>query len=201
MNTVKLLLVPLFVIWSVSVALSGTESNYEYIDMSKGDAQAKVTIVEYASFTCPHCATFHREVFPKLKAEFIDSGKVHFIYREVYFDAPGLWAGLIARCADETKYFGLVDLLYLNQDKWIIGSSETEILKNLVTIGSQAGLERKQIGECLRNEKKALNLVKAFQENAKKDGISSTPSFVINGQLYKNIGYESLKTEIENLLN
>ncbi len=201
MNTVKLLLVPLFVIWSVSVALCGAESNYEYIDMSKGDSHAKVTIVEYASFTCPHCATFHREVFPKLKAEFIDSGKVHFIYREVYFDAPGLWAGLIARCADEEWYFGLVDLLYLKQDKWTVGSSETEILKNLVAIGSQAGLEKKQIGECLRNEKKALNLVKAFQENSKKDGISSTPSFVINGQLYKNIGYEGLKTEIERLLN
>ena len=70
----------------------------EYQDMIIGRDSAKVTVVEYASFTCPHCATFHREVFPKLKEEYLDTGKVKFIYREVYFDAPGLWAGLLARC-------------------------------------------------------------------------------------------------------
>ena len=201
MNIFKFILATLAFMLGGFCALAEPTSRDEYVDMSKGDPQAQVTIVEYASFTCPHCATFHRDVFPKLKEKFIDSGKVYFTYREVYFDAPGLWAGLLARCAGPEKYFGLVDLLYSKQDRWTAGSSEQEIIKNLAAIGSQAGMERKQIGECLRNEKKALSLVKAFQENSKNDGISSTPSFVINGKLYKNIGYAELETEIENLLN
>ena len=95
-----------------------------YQDMVKGHSDAKVTIVEYASFTCPHCATFHKEIFPKLREQYIDTGKVKFIYREVYFDAPGLWGGLLARCVSPQKYFGVVDLLYKKQSKWASGSTE-----------------------------------------------------------------------------
>ena len=85
------------------LAENNKQNNYE--DMIKGASDAKVTIIEYASFTCPHCATFHKDIFPKLKKEYIDTGKVKFIYREVYFDAPGLWAGLLARCVSSEKIF------------------------------------------------------------------------------------------------
>ena len=177
------------------------ESKDEYIEMVKGNSEAPIKIVEYASFTCPHCATFHSEVFPNLKREYIDTGKVYFIYREVYFDAPGLWAGLLARCAGPEKYFGLVELLYDKQKKWTSGSSEQEIVKGLVAIGSQVGLGNDQISNCLRNKEKALNLVKSFQENTKKDSVSSTPSLLINGDLHSNLAYEVLKEKIDSLLD
>ncbi len=173
----------------------------EYQDMIIGRDSAKVTVVEYASFTCPHCATFHREVFPKLKEEYLDTGKVKFIYREVYFDAPGLWAGLLARCTANTKsYFGIVDLLYKKQNSWAKGASEKEILNGLFAIGRQLGFEDSRVTECLQNEPKALNLVRSYQEFAKKDGVTSTPSIVINGELYKNVTFDDLKINLDRLL-
>jgi len=77
-----------------------------------GDADAPIEMIEYASFTCPHCARFHADVYPLLKADYIDSGKVKFIYREVYFDRFGLWASMIARCGGEARFFGLSNLIY-----------------------------------------------------------------------------------------
>ena len=84
----------------------------EVPDFGIGEADAPVTIVEYASFTCPHCAHFHDDVFKKLKADYIDTGKVQFVYREVYFDRYGLWAAMMARCGGEMRYFGITDMLF-----------------------------------------------------------------------------------------
>jgi protein-disulfide isomerase len=172
----------------------------EYEDMVKGANDAQVTIVEYASFTCPHCATFHKEIFPKLKRQYIDTGKVKFIYREVYFDAPGLWAGLLARCMSPQKYFGVVNLLYTKQDKWASGSTEQEILRELFSIGRQVGLEDEGINQCMQNKEKSLNMIDAYLENSKLDKITSTPSVVINGKLFKNTNFDDLKVEIDRLL-
>ena len=172
----------------------------DYEDMVKGADNAQVTIVEYASFTCPHCATFHDEIFPKLKKQYIETGKVKFIYREVYFDAPGLWAGLLARCISPQKYFGVVDLLYNKQDKWASGSTEQEILKELFSIGRQVGLADEDINQCLQNKEKSLNMIDAYLENSKLDKIVSTPSLVINGKLFKNTNFDDLKGEIDRLL-
>ena len=85
-------------------------------DMSLGNSDASVTLIEYASFTCPHCASFHAGPYKQLKEEFIDTGKINFVYREVFFDRPGLWAAIVARCGDgaENRYFGIADLLYLS---------------------------------------------------------------------------------------
>jgi protein-disulfide isomerase len=183
-----------------SVLFGEENINYEYKDMIKGEELAEVTIIEYASFTCSHCATFHKDVFPKLKKDFIDTGKVKFVYREVYFDAPGLWAGLLARCTNADKYFGIVDLLYKKQDKWSTGSSEEEILKELFSIGRQVGIPEEKIQQCMKNEKLALNMIEAFQKNTKLDAITATPSLVINGKLYKNLSYGDLKEELSKLL-
>ena len=191
----------LFLLGATHVAVfAESSSTDEYQDMRKGNIEAQVTVIEYASFTCPHCATFHLEVFPKLDSEYILTGKVKFIYREVYFDAPGLWAGLLARCSNPKSYFGVVDLLYKRQNAWTKGSSEQEILSGLFAIGRQLGLKEHQIIECMQNEKKALNLVQAYQKNSKADGISSTPSFVINGELFKNLTYFEMKEELDKLL-
>lgn len=191
------------VFWSFTVfgLFAETSISDDYQDMRKGEIGAKITIIEYASFTCPHCATFHKEVFPKIEKEYIDTGKVNFIYREVYFDAPGLWAGLLARCSNPKSYFGIVDLLYNRQNSWAKGSSDKEILSGLFAIGRQLGLKENKITECLQNEKKALGLVRAYQEHAKMDSISSTPSLVINGKLFGNLSYSDIKIELDRLLN
>jgi protein-disulfide isomerase len=190
----------IILVMNFSVLFGEENINYEYKDMIKGEELAEVTIIEYASFTCSHCATFHKDVFPKLKKDFIDTGKVKFVYREVYFDAPGLWAGLLARCTNADKYFGIVDLLYKKQDKWSTGSSEEEILKELFSIGRQVGIPEEKIQQCMKNEKLALNMIEAFQKNTKLDAITATPSLVINGKLYKNLSYDDLKEELSKLL-
>ena len=171
-----------------------------YLDMVKGHSDAKVTIVEYASFTCPHCATFHKEIFPKLREQYIDTGKVQFIYREVYFDAPGLWGGLLARCVSPQKYFGIVDLLYKKQSKWASGSSEKEILNELFSIGRQVGMEDEQINKCMQNKEKSLKMIDAYLENSKIDKITSTPSLIINGKLLKPNNFDDLAAELDKLL-
>jgi protein-disulfide isomerase len=176
------------------------ESNI-YVDMFKGPADSKVTVVEYASFTCPHCATFHKEVFPELNKQYIETGKVKFIYREVYFDAPGLWAGLLARCVDPNKYFGVIDLLYQKQSKWASGSTEKEVLSELFSIGRQVGMEDEQINKCMQNKEKSLKMIDAYLANSKSDQITSTPSLVVNGKLFKNTNFNDLKEEIERILN
>ena len=196
----SIFLIPIFYILMATFAIAESEVNDKYLDMSVGSPNASVTLIEYASFTCPHCAEFHNDVFPSLKKEYIDTNKVKFIYREVYFDAAGLWAGLLARCAEKEKYFGIVKLLYNKQKKWAFASSEKEILNELASIGRQIGINEIQFKDCLSNKDKALNLVQAYQENAKKDEITSTPSLVIENVVYKNMPYKEIKLEIEKAL-
>ena len=198
---VRLVFAILFFVLFFPPVVAEAESIDDYQDMRKGFIGSKVTVIEYASFTCPHCATFHLDVFPKLDKEYIETRKVNFIYREVYFDAPGLWAGLLARCVKPESYFGVVELLYKRQSSWTKSSSEQEILSGLFTIGRQLGLKESKIMACMKNKKKALNLVRAYQENAKIDGISSTPSLIINGKLFNNLSYADLKTELDRLLD
>ena len=184
-------------------SISGAESRdpNQYNDMVKGNIDSVFTIVEYASFTCPHCATFHKEVLPYLEKKYIETGKAKFVYREVYFDAPGLWAGLIARCVNQDKYFGIVDLLYEKQNKWASGSSEKEILRELLAIGRQVGMEEEKINFCLQNKEKSLNMIDAYLMNSKLDNITSTPSLVINGELIDYTSFADLKTKIDSMLD
>ena len=89
-------------------------------DMTLGNPDAAVTVIEYASFTCPHCARFHMDAFKQLKSDFIDTGKINFVYREVYFDRFGLWAAIVARCGDgaENRFFGITEMVYEQQSTW-----------------------------------------------------------------------------------
>ena len=183
------------------VSVADDSKSDQYIDMFKGNPDADFIIVEYASFTCPHCASFHKEVLPYLTEKYIDSGMVKFVYREVYFDAPGLWAGLLARCASKEKYFGIVDLLYDKQEKWSSGTSEKEILGELFSIGRQVGIEEKEINLCFKNKNKSLNLIDAYLKNSKSDKITSTPSVVLNGKLIEYSSFAELKEKLDEILN
>ncbi|MGB2893300.1 MAG: DsbA family protein, partial [Albidovulum sp.] len=159
-------------------------------DMILGQLNAPVEVIEYASFTCPHCAHFHETVFDDLKKNYIDTGKVKFVYREVYFDKFGLWAGMVARCGGPEKYFPISDMIYDTQKQWIGDGQASTIADNLRKIGLKAGLAKEAIDACLNDNDKAKAMVAAYQTNATKDGIDSTPSFVIDGQKYSNMSYE-----------
>jgi protein-disulfide isomerase len=166
-------------------------------EMTLGDPDAPVTVIEYASFTCPHCATFHEEGFEQLKADYVDAGKVRYVYREVYFDRPGIWAALVARCGGEDRYFGIVDLIYERQDEWARAGEPAEIADNLRRLGLSAGLSEAELEACLSDGDKAQAMLAEFQRNADADGIESTPSFVIGGETYTNRPYADLAAIID----
>ena len=166
-------------------------------EMVIGAEDAPVTLIEYASYTCPHCANFHTGVLPQLKEEYIDTGKVKLIYREVYFDRYGLWASLIARCGGPEKFFGISDLIYKGQSDWTRAGGATEVIDALRKIGGIAGLDKDRVEACLQDNTKAQTLVSWYQENAEKDEVEATPSFVLNGTKISNQSYEQFKALID----
>ena len=166
------------------------------VEMSLGDPDAPVTIVEYSSFTCPHCATFNQGVFRQLMEEYVETGQVHFIKREVFFDAYGLWAALVARCGGPERYHGIVEMIYDQQRRWAGSNDGAEVAANLRRIGRQAGLDNDQLDACLSDRDMATALMEVYRRNAETYGIRSTPSFVINGQLHGNMGFAEFRQVI-----
>ena len=166
----------------------------KYIEMSKGNDDAPVVFVEYASLTCPACAAFHSNVYPLLNKEYIETGKVKFIHREIYFDKAGLWAALTARCSNVVnRYFGMLDLLYSEQPIWSRNESSDKIVESLLKISTKSGIEKAKAISCLEDQEKALDLVNEFQIYVDKDGVESTPTFIVNGKKYSNRSYDELK--------
>jgi protein-disulfide isomerase len=165
-----------------------------------GADDAPVTLVEYAMFTCPHCANFHETVFPRIKENYIDTGKVRLVYREVYFNRPSLWAAMIARCAPEDRYFGIVDVLFDRQQDWAAAENEQELIGKLFSIGRQAGLTDEQMNACLQDRALAEALVAEYQAKATADGIDATPTFFIDGEKQPNASYEDLSARLDEAL-
>ena len=164
-------------------------------DIVLGDPGAPVTVIEYASMTCPHCADFHTDTFPALREKYIDTGKVRFILREVYFDPYGLWASMLARCGGEAGFYPMVEAMLKRQREW---SRADDVAAELQKIGRLNGLGTEQMRACLTDQDYAQALVSDYQRNADADGISSTPSFVINGTLHSgNIDIDRLSEIID----
>ncbi len=126
---------------------------------------------------------------------------IHFIYLEVYFDRFGLWAGMVARCGGEERYFGITDLIYDQQREWTAGGDPAVIADNLRKIGRTAGLTDDALNACLSDGDMAQAMVAAYQENAEADGIDSTPSFVINGRKYGNMNYADFSAILDEELS
>lgn len=170
-------------------------------DLFIGDADAPVEVIEYASFTCPHCARFHEDVYPQLKTNFIDTGKVKFVFREIYFDKFGLWAGLLARCGGDDRYFGIVDLLMEKQSEWARGGSDREIVDNMFRVGRLAGMTDDQMNVCVRDNDLAEALVADFQLKAGQDEVTSTPTFIVDGEKMSNMSWADFEAVLNERLN
>ena len=163
----------------------------EVTEMVLGDPNAAVEVIEYASYTCPHCASFHANQFKALNENYIDNGRIKFIYREVYFDRPGLWASMIARCTNNVDFFfAFTEMLYTEQRNWLASGDPTAIIAELRTLAKTAGMDDATLDACLSDGPKAEALFAWYQENADRDGITGTPSFMIDGQKYSNMPYD-----------
>jgi protein-disulfide isomerase len=150
-------------------------------DMSMGADNAPVTIIEYASMTCGHCAHFAVTTLPELKKRYIDTGKARYILREFPLDPLAAAGFMLARCAskdDKAKYFALVDTLFHQQDIWVVQKP----LAPLMTIAKQAGLSEQAFDQCLANQSMLDGIEEVRRRAAEKLGVSSTPTFFINGQ-------------------
>ena len=169
----------------------------EVKDFSIGNPDAKVQVTEYASFTCPHCAHFHDTVWAQLKADYIDTGKINFTYREVYFDRFGLWAAMIARCGGDMRYFGIVDIIYETQKDWAASDDAMTVVENLKKIGRTAGMDDASMDVCLKDGANAEAMVARYQKNFTADGIDGTPTFIINGEKHSNMTYEDMKAILD----
>lgn len=174
-------------------------------DMSVGAADAKVVIDEFLSFTCPHCANFHKEFYAKLKADYIDTGKLRLVYHEVYFDQLGLLGAMMARCSGEMRYFGITDMLLEKQKDWAGQADIAAAVAEMSKFGIAAGMTQADIDTCLRDQNVAQALVTHYQTSIQtafpNDSFAGTPSFLVNGVVNKDIHegmtYDELKTIIE----
>ena len=169
-------------------------------DFSLGSPDAPVKVVEYASFTCPHCATFHANVFKKLKTDYIDTGKVHFTLREVYFDRYGLWAALVARCGGDMRYFGISDMIFDQQAEWLSVNDPAQIIEKLRAIGLTAGLTNEALDACLADSAMVEAMIARFETNMQADKVEGTPTLFVNGEKYSNMSYADMKAIIDGKL-
>jgi protein-disulfide isomerase len=146
-----------------------------------GDPKAPITMIEYASFTCPHCAHFNTQILPEIEKKWIDTGKVKLIYRDFPLDQVAAKAAQIAECVGKDRYFGVVDLIFRSQPTWAAASDPIAELAKPLRI---AGLGENEVKACLANEAKA-NEVVADAKGGETLGVDSTPTLFINGQVYK----------------
>ena len=169
-------------------------------DMTLGPANATVTMTEYASMTCPHCAAFNAEVFPKIKSTYIDTGKIRYVFREFPLDIKAAAGSMLSRCiakGDPAKYFAVTDLLFKQQSDWV-AKNTTE---TLTRIGKQAGLSQQQVDDCLKDQS-LLDKIVADQKYANEVlKVNSTPTFFINGEMIKGeTSFEEFDKRIKALL-
>ena len=149
-------------------------------DLVEGKADAPVTIVEYASMTCPHCANFHKTTYPALKTKYIDTGKVRFIFREFPLDALAAAGFMLARCAGNDKFMPVVETLFAKQRDWMVEKP----IEPLREIAKQFGFTQKTFDECLANQKVLDGIQEVRDRAAEKLGVNSTPTFFINGKKF-----------------
>ena len=166
------------------------DRGYALGDVVLGDPDAPVTIIEYASLTCGHCANFHRNSYPQIKADYIDSGKAKMVIREIFFDQFGLWSAMIARCGGEAGYHMMIDMFLNRQRDWyqthIPAYNQTKnpqpMIDDMMKIGRLAGLSNERMNACLSDQDYLERMVTDFQTYSSEDGVRSTPTFLINGE-------------------
>jgi protein-disulfide isomerase len=169
-------------------------------ERAMGDAKAPVTMVEYFSLTCPHCAKFKQTTFEQLKKDYIDTGKMRYVARDFPFEKAGLYAAMLARCAPKDRYFPLVDLLFKGQQSWGLAPDPAAAMTPL---GKFAGMSDDDIKACFTNQGFQDFVIGEHKEGMETWKINSTPTFIFNDGAEQFSGdqpYDKFKSTIDGLL-
>jgi len=193
-------LVRFFAIAAVAMFTAfNAQAEATYQEHVLGDPDAPVTIIEYASYTCPHCATFHNDILPQIKKDFVDTGKAKIIFRDFPFEQIGATAAMLSRCVDPKRFNGFNDLLMKQQASW---TSSQNPIAGLFKLAKLAGMSQEKIDSCLANEKLLDKIIMVRKEAMDTHGFNSTPSFLINGEKVVGGGeYDRFKDIIESKLD
>ena len=166
-------------------------------DVIEGAADAPVTVIEYSSLTCPHCASFHKTFYPKLKEEFIETGKVRFIYRDYPLDNVAVAASIIARCGGEKRYLPMIDVLLTQQDKW---RSADDVIGALKQYAKLAGLGGEKVDACLSDDALGQSILDRARVGQDEFQVRSTPTVIVAGEKVQLTGYDDLREAIDDQL-
>jgi protein-disulfide isomerase len=171
-------------------------------DMVMGLATAPITIIEYASMTCPHCANFHSATLPQVKANYIDKGLVKFIFREFPLDGMALRASMIARCAGPDRYFSFIDVMFRQQDVWAArGASADQIVANLKRLAKLGGMSEETTDTCLKNQDVQNTILAVALTGEREFNVRSTPTIIINGKAHAGgLSYEDIDRVLKPLI-
>ena len=150
-------------------------------DRALGDPKAKVVLIEYAAPSCPVCARFNSDTFPRLKKEYIDTGKVYYVFRLFPLRPDDGAAEKIARCLPEDKYFDFIDLLFRNQPKWDVEFGVQDVHAGLVLVGRMAGMSEAQVDKCMTDTKEDGIINQVAEDGQTKYGITGTPTIIVDG--------------------
>ena len=173
---------------------AGAASRWERADdRALGAVDAPVTVIEYASLTCTHCRSFHEEVWPELKSKYVDTGEVRFIFRELPTAPIALAMGgfLVARCAPEERYFDVLDVLFERQQAIFTAAQSGGARDELLSIARSAGVSEEQFSACVTSEEETRRIAEVIEEGQRVYNVSSTPTFVINGETFP--GYRPIE--------
>jgi protein-disulfide isomerase len=151
-------------------------------DRVLGKSDAPITIIEYASLTCPHCRHFDTDVLPKLKEKWIDPGKAKLVFRDYPLDEPAVHAAMVARCAPSDRYFGFIDAIFAGQEQWAVAPDPKAALARLALLG---GVSKEQFDACLANKTVENKVLGSRLVATQQLGVNSTPTFFINGKKFE----------------
>ncbi len=158
-------------------------------DRTMGSAEAPAILIEYASLSCPHCARFHGTMLPSIKQDWIDEGKLLYVYRDFPLNAPALWASMLALCLEGDAYFGFLDILYKQQSNWLRAEDPAVALFELSQI---AGFDKERFEACIQDEATFNRLVAGIQYAESTYGVNATPTLILNGEHVQPRDYEEL---------
>ena len=178
---------------SSNISSAAVSSNLEG-DHTLGLDKSESIIVEYASLTCPHCATFHGDVFPRIKSELVDTGKVKYIFRDYPIDPLAMAGSMIAHCSGDTKYFGVIDVLLKTQEEWLFDNENP--YNGLLKVARLAGLSEEDVKLCLSNTE-LFNMIEGNQRLASaRFGVNGTPTVFVNNKKISSLDFDTILSEL-----
>ena len=193
---VAVLLAPVLFPWPAAAGIAAIEDAMS--EMALGSPDAPVTMIEYSSLGCPHCAAFHRDTLPRIKKEYIDTGKLRLVYRDFPLGTPALAASMIARCAGPKKFFAFIEMLFRSQAQWSRSDNPLEALTQVSRFG---GLTEADVKACLKYQPLLESIRKGAEAAQEKYQVNSTPTFLIGGGMISGAQpFETFKKAIDKAL-